>query len=673
MAAFNIFQVIDRRSGIDSRDTSGTNMSAIAMQGRIELDDVCFAYPSRPQASILSGLSLTIPEATSTALVGGSGSGKSTVIALIQRLYDVSSGVIRIDGHDIRSLQLSWLRSTMGLVAQEPVLFATTIRANICLGALHVGPAGADLDHYVTQEQVEEAARAANVHSLICSLPDGYDTLVGERGVQLSGGQKQRIAIARAIVRSPKILLLDEATSALDAASERLVQGALDKLMQGRTTIVVAHRLSTIRHCDHIAVFHHGRIVEMGTHEELVSKPGTGGGVYSSMVQMQEMALPVLAMGAAALATTRRDESDDDHELPSPADVHLSAASRFECSQEPLSQAQVTTCSNTGTTTFVSEAPAPCEAQLPAAGMHTIMDGMIARPQSSPLVPIARNSAIWSMFLNIVSSGRRNHANADDVKTMQHHGQGFNTYTKMSTSRASSSSGHVQLRGNSFQSTCTAAVATVRDFCKLVGADSQSEWILVVLGSASATISGSLNPLFAFFLIDVVTLYYDDGRRPAYVRSHIHFWCLLFVALAVLAIFCNAAQHYLFTRTADHVSKKMRESAFQAVLKNEVGWFDREENGSSAVTARLASNGALVHVALSDATSLLLQYVASAVIAMTMGFVIQWRMALITILTFPFSMAGGSMKVRIHVTLFTNSKHIHLLMHTSTPLLLVLV
>lgn len=207
------------------------------------------------------------------ALVGESGSGKSTVISLIERFYDPDSGCVLLDNIDIKKVKISWLRQQMGLVSQEPILFNETIRANIAYGKL--GDA--------TEDEIIAATKAANAHNFIAALPNGYDTNVGERGVQLSGGQKQRIAIARAILKNPKILLLDEATSALDAESERVVQDALDSVMVNRTTVVVAHRLTTIKNADIIAVVKNGVIAEKGRHETLMKITD---GAYASLVAL---------------------------------------------------------------------------------------------------------------------------------------------------------------------------------------------------------------------------------------------------------------------------------------------------------------------------------------------------------------------------------------------------
>ena len=208
--------------------------------------------------------------------MGESGSGKSTVVSLIERFYDPEGGAVLIDGVNVNEFQLKWLRQQIGLVSQEPVLFNESIRANICYGK-----------EGVTEAEMVCAAKDANAHNFISALPGGYDTLVGERGVQLSGGQKQRVAIARAIVKNPRILLLDEATSALDTESEKVVQEALDRVMVGRSTIVIAHRLTTIRNADLIAVVQKGEIVEQGKHAELMSIEG---GVYASLVKLHQHA-----------------------------------------------------------------------------------------------------------------------------------------------------------------------------------------------------------------------------------------------------------------------------------------------------------------------------------------------------------------------------------------------
>ncbi|XP_003782856.1 multidrug resistance protein 1 [Otolemur garnettii] len=269
-AAFEVFKIIDNKPNIDSFSENGHKPDNI--KGNLEFRNVHFSYPSRKDVQILKGLSLTVQSGQTVALVGNSGCGKSTTVQLMQRLYDPTEGMVSIDGQDIRTINVRYLREITGVVSQEPVLFATTIAENIRYGR-----------EDVTMEEIEKAVKKANAYDFIMKLPHKFDTLVGERGAQLSGGQKQRIAIARALVRNPKILLLDEATSALDTESEAVVQAALDKARKGRTTIVIAHRLSTVRNADVIAGFDGGVIVEKGNHDELMKQKG----IYFKLVTMQ--------------------------------------------------------------------------------------------------------------------------------------------------------------------------------------------------------------------------------------------------------------------------------------------------------------------------------------------------------------------------------------------------
>uniref|UniRef100_A0AAX7VSF7 Mitochondrial potassium channel ATP-binding subunit n=1 Tax=Astatotilapia calliptera TaxID=8154 RepID=A0AAX7VSF7_ASTCA len=244
-----------------------------SLTGRVDFMNVSFSYPTRPGHQVLQRFSLTLPPSKTVAIVGESGGGKSTVASLLERFYDPTSGVVMLDGLDIRTLDLCWLRSqVIGFINQEPVLFGSSVMENIRFGKPEA-----------TDAEVINAAKQANAHGFITGFPDGYNTVVGERGVTLSGGQKQRIAISRALIKNPSILVLDEATSALDAESERVVQEALDRATRGRTVLIIAHRLSTIQRADLICVMSNGRIVEAGTHVELLSK----GGYYSDLIRRQ--------------------------------------------------------------------------------------------------------------------------------------------------------------------------------------------------------------------------------------------------------------------------------------------------------------------------------------------------------------------------------------------------
>lgn len=265
--AQRIFDVLDEVPEI--RDTPDARPLP-PIQGRVEFDDAGFSYDGR--VPVLKHISFTIEPGQQVALVGPSGAGKSTIANLIPRFYDVTSGSVSVDGVDVRSATLDSLRQQIAIVPQETILFSSSVKENIAYGRMDA-----------TEEEIYEAARAANAHEFVQQLPEGYDTLVGERGVKLSGGERQRVAIARALLKNPKLLILDEATSSLDVASEAVVQEALDRLMQNRSTLVIAHRLSTIVNADRILVMNRGRIVESGTHQELLAL----GGLYSDLYAVQ--------------------------------------------------------------------------------------------------------------------------------------------------------------------------------------------------------------------------------------------------------------------------------------------------------------------------------------------------------------------------------------------------
>ncbi|GJM85234.1 hypothetical protein PR202_ga01667 [Eleusine coracana subsp. coracana] len=272
-AVASVFAVLDRVTEIEPDNPMGHKPDKL--KGEVQIVGVDFSYPSRPNVIVFKELFLNIQAEKSTALVGQSGSGKSTIIGLIERFYEPLSGIVKIDGCNIKTYNLRALRRHIGLVSQDPTLFAGTIRENIIYGT-----------ESASEAEIESAARSANAHGFISNLKDGYDTWCGERGFQLSGGQKQRIAIARAILNKPAILLLDEATSALDSQSEKAVQEALDRVMMGRTSVVVAHRLSTIQNCDMIYVLDNGVVVEKGTHATLMSKGFSG--TYFGLVTLQQ-------------------------------------------------------------------------------------------------------------------------------------------------------------------------------------------------------------------------------------------------------------------------------------------------------------------------------------------------------------------------------------------------
>jgi ABC-type multidrug transport system fused ATPase/permease subunit len=267
-AAERIFELLHRTPAIPPH--GGVTLPWV--QGEVRFEGVDFAYPSRPDVQVLRDFHFTLDAGKVIAIVGPSGAGKSTIASLLYRLYDPSRGALTLDGHAYTELDAGWLRQQVGVVAQEPLLFSTSIADNIRYGRPDA-----------TDGEVEAAARLANAHQFISAFPEGYQTLVGERGIQLSGGQKQRVAIARAVLKDPRILILDEATSALDAENEHLVKEALDRLMRGRTTLVIAHRLSTVKDAHRVIVLEGGRVAQTGTHAALVSEEGP----YRRLVEKQ--------------------------------------------------------------------------------------------------------------------------------------------------------------------------------------------------------------------------------------------------------------------------------------------------------------------------------------------------------------------------------------------------
>ncbi|KAM0068265.1 putative ABC-type xenobiotic transporter [Helianthus debilis subsp. tardiflorus] len=506
-ASERIREIIIRVPEIDSDNMEGEILEQIS--GEVEFKNVKFTYPSRPESLIFKEFNLKVPAGKTVALVGGSGSGKSTVIALLQRFYDPQRGEICVDGVRIDKLQLKWLRSQMGLVSQEPALFATTIKENILFGK-----------EDATMDEVVEAAKASNAHNFISQLPQAYDTQVGERGVQLSGGQKQRIAIARAIIKSPRILLLDEATSALDTESERVVQEALDQAAVGRTTIIIAHRLSTIRNADVIVVVQDGQVVESGSHDNLIQLEN---GLYTSLVRLQE---------------TKRNDAP-----PTPY---------------PLGPSSVTA----------------------AFDVHNT------------------SSRRQPMFSRSSSASSVNNIGGENMNITSRVNQEF----------------------------------PVPSFKRLL-AMNIPEWKQALLGSAGAILFGAIQPLYAFALGSMISVYFLPDHEEIKRRTMIY--ALYFLGLAVFSMVVNIIQHYNFAAMGEYLTKRVRERMLSKMLTFEIGWFDREENSSGAICSRLAKDANVVRSLVGDRSALLIQTFSAVTIACTMGLVIAWRLALVMIAVQP--------------------------------------
>uniref|UniRef100_A0A6N2KRB9 Uncharacterized protein n=2 Tax=Salix viminalis TaxID=40686 RepID=A0A6N2KRB9_SALVM len=504
--AYPIFEMIERNT--ISKSSSETGQKLGKLEGHIEFRDVCFSYPSRPDVIIFNKFGLDIPSGKIVALVGGSGSGKSTVISLIERFYKPLSGTILLDSIDIRDLDLKWLRQQIGLVNQEPALFATSIRENILYGK-----------DDATLDELTSAAKLSEAMSFIDNLPDGLETQVGERGIQLSGGQKQRIAISRAIIKNPSILLLDEATSALDAETEKSVQEALDHAMVGRTTVIVAHRLSTIRNADVTVVLQEGRIVEIGSHEKLISNPNSA---YASLVHLQEEAS---------------------------MQCHSSVSPTLGCPLRQYSGGLSDTRTSCGAS-FCSEKDSLC------------------------------------------------HAGADTVEPM-----------------------------------IRPKPVSLKRVYAMLGPD----WIYGVVGTISAFVAGALLPLFALGMAQSLVAYYMDWHTTC---QEIRKISILFCCGAVISIFAYAIMHLCFGIMGERLALRVREMMFSAILRNEIGWFDDLNNTSPMLTGRLQSDATLLQTITVDRTTTLLHNVGLVVTSFIIAFILNWRITLVVIATYPLLISG---------------------------------
>ncbi|GFP90363.1 ABC transporter b family member 19 [Phtheirospermum japonicum] len=480
VAGYKLMEMIKQKPTIVQDTTDAKCLNEVV--GNIEFKNVTFSYPSRPDIVIFRDFSIFFPAGKTVAVVGGSGSGKSTIVSLIERFYDPNQGEILLDNVDIKTLQLKWLRNQIGLVNQEPALFATTILENILYGK-----------------------------------PDATTQ-------ELSGGQKQRIAIARAMLKDPKILLLDEATSALDAGSESIVQEALDRLTVGRTTIVVAHRLSTIRNVDSIAVLQQGQLVETGTHDELVAKPG--GGAYASLIRFQE-----------------------------------------------------------------------------TAGNRDFSNPSTRRARSTRL-----SNSLSTKSLSLRSGSLRN----------------------LSYSYSTGLDGHIEMVSNAETGRKNRAPAGY--FCRLLKLNAP-EWPYAVAGAVGSVLSGFIGPTFALVMSNMIEVFYYTNSDS--MERKTKEYVFIYIGTGLYAVVAYLIQHYFFSIMGENLTTRVRRMMLAAILRNEVGWFDEEENNSSLLAARLATDAADVKSAIAERISVVLQNMTSLLTSFIVAFIVEWRVSLLILATFP--------------------------------------
>ncbi|KAL4636195.1 bile salt export pump-like isoform X2 [Arapaima gigas] len=555
-AAKNIFDTIDREPEIDCFSEDGHRLDKV--KGDIEFHGVTFHYPSRPDVKILDGLTMMIKSGETTAFVGPSGSGKSTAVQLIQRFYDPKSGMVTLDGHDIRSLNIQWLRSLIGIVEQEPVLFATTISENIRFGRPGV-----------SMEDIVKAAKEANAYNFIMDLPQKFDTLVGEGGGQMSGGQKQRIAIARALVRNPKILLLDMATSALDNESEAVVQEALEKVRVGRTTISIAHRLSTIRNADIIIGFEHGKAVERGTHCELLDKKG----VYFTLVTLQN------------------ENSDTPKDGSSSSTSQCGTVAEEPCIERVNSFSRKSYESNLRSSLRLKSQSTLCRKDLPDA--------------------LSASLKIEPNNFNKIEDEKENEKDSED---------------------------------------CAGEVVEAAPVARILKYN-RPEWPYMLLGSLGAAVNGSLNPIYAILFSQILGAF-STGEMDEQ-RSQINGICILFIIVAVVSFFSQFLQSYAFGKSGELLTRRLRKLGFQAILKQEIGWFDNPKNSPGALTTRLATDASMVQGATGSQIGMIVSSLTNIGASLIIAFYFSWKLSLLVICFLPFIGLSGAFQAKM-LTGFAN-------------------
>ncbi|EAS04625.2 ABC transporter family protein (macronuclear) [Tetrahymena thermophila SB210] len=567
-AGFNMFQILNRKSKVDLNE-NGIDLTKKQINGEIKFENVDFSYPTHLDTKILKNLNISIQPHKKTAFVGESGSGKSTIVQLIERFYDPQFGNIYLDGVNLKDFKLTSLRQSIGYVGQEPVLFATTIRENLLYGKRDA-----------TEEQMIEALKQANAWQFIEKLEKGLDTYVGTSGAQFSGGQKQRISIARAILKNPKILLLDEATSALDRKNEAQIQSTLDSVSKGLTTIVVAHRLSTIQNSDEIIVLDKGVVVERGTHDDLLKNNGA----YFKFVEKQKIIEKEQEKQAAHNNKTLCLLGETQSRLASQSSQTLNTEQEFLMKQESQNQ--------------------NCQKLIQQfQNLNNIKEEDDDNDDEE-----AQNKAIRSSFSSQTQNTPKQieivEQNIIDLQNIQ------NTNVKQAQEKTND-----------------------QGIMKRLFSYNEKQTINYVLGFLFAIGNGVCYPFSGYVLGKISDVLLDRTRSDFREQSNLQ--SLYFLILGLAQLLTCTFQFYFFSRVAEQLTFKLRKDLFQKYLKMPISWFDHPHNTPGSLTQKLSTDCQAVNNMTSSTLGIQLSNVSSLVSALALAFSADWRTTLVGLSLMP--------------------------------------
>ncbi|ORY77838.1 P-loop containing nucleoside triphosphate hydrolase protein [Neocallimastix californiae] len=571
-AASKLFHIIERKPKLD-REKGETPKEPI--QGFIEFKEVHFTYPARPEVEVLKGVSFSCSPGQTIAIVGASGSGKSTIVQLLERYYERKEGDIYIDHRRIEDYNVHWLRTQIGLVSQEPTLFDTTIAENIAMACPQA-----------TQQEIEAAAKLANAHDFILKLPKGYQTKTGERGLQLSGGQKQRICIARALMTNPKILLLDEATSALDNRSEKVVQSALDLASSGRTTIVIAHRLSTVKNADCIIVMDQGTIIESGTHEELMAKEN----VYYNLVKNQDLSIDDNGNGNSHGDLGNRNsltfEQNQENELD-PDEIIIQPVEDEEDDDDDDEEEEEEEKEQNKKNTEEQK-----DSNEDSIDSHSSLD---LQDSTQKLNRKESQTKINKKKLK----GKKNKKNKKDKSKPKER----------------------------------SALATI-DWKRLIQYN-KPLWFLNLIGLIGSFVNGVIQPLFAYIFGSAMDVLNEQGEQLLDDGRHWFYWFSLLGLLNLVSVYLNNCGFY---SVGEFLSYTFRSQMYNSMMRQEVGFFDTNE---------IATEAGLVHN-LNVSIGAIIEVLITTIAGFTIAFVNGWKMTLILLITVPLVFAATFIFLRYY-------------------------